>query len=172
MERAAAGAGKAIYDTGRGVRQIGKYVGNLIGVVDDKQLADEYANQEQIEKLDEPLMQTIGGNVGYAGGLVGTSIAPGAAVKGLGLAAKGAGAARVASVLDKAGTSMIAPKSYKGAAAIGATQGLVLPSTSDTDRGENAVIGAASVYRDWETDRKSTRLNSSHITRSRMPSSA
>ena len=30
----------------------------------------------------------------------------------------------------------------------------------------------ALVYRDWETDRKSTRLNSSHITRSRMPSSA
>ena len=29
-----------------------------------------------------------------------------------------------------------------------------------------------SFYRDWETDRKSTRLNSSHITRSRMPSSA
>ena len=27
-------------------------------------------------------------------------------------------------------------------------------------------------YRDCETDRKSTRLNSSHITRSRMPSSA
>ena len=27
-------------------------------------------------------------------------------------------------------------------------------------------------YRDWETDRKSTRLNSSHITRYRMPSSA
>ena len=27
-------------------------------------------------------------------------------------------------------------------------------------------------YRDWETDRKSTRLNSSHITRSRMPSSS
>ena len=31
---------------------------------------------------------------------------------------------------------------------------------------------AFSPYRDWETDRKSTRLNSSHITRSRMPSSA
>ena len=28
------------------------------------------------------------------------------------------------------------------------------------------------ISRDWETDRKSTRLNSSHITRSRMPSSA
>ena len=28
------------------------------------------------------------------------------------------------------------------------------------------------MYRDWETDRKSTRLNSSHITRPRMPTSA
>ena len=27
-------------------------------------------------------------------------------------------------------------------------------------------------YRDWETDRKSTRRNSSHITRSRMPAVA
>ena len=27
-------------------------------------------------------------------------------------------------------------------------------------------------YRDWETDRKSTRLNSSHRSLSRMPSSA
>ena len=36
--------------------------------------------------------------------------------------------------------------------------------------GDNDKMKAA--YRDWETDRKSTRLNSSHITRSRMPSSA
>ena len=34
------------------------------------------------------------------------------------------------------------------------------------------VNGDMGGYRDWETDRKSTRLNSSHITRSRMPSSA
>ena len=31
---------------------------------------------------------------------------------------------------------------------------------------------ALTVYRDWETDRKSTRLNSSHLKLSRMPSSA
>ena len=31
---------------------------------------------------------------------------------------------------------------------------------------------AAPLYRDWETDRKSTRLNSSHRSLSRMPSSA
>ena len=30
----------------------------------------------------------------------------------------------------------------------------------------------AGLYRDWETDRKSTRLNSSHSAKSRMPSSA
>ena len=30
----------------------------------------------------------------------------------------------------------------------------------------------AMIYRDWETDRKSTRLNSSHSGESRMPSSA
>ena len=35
-----------------------------------------------------------------------------------------------------------------------------------------ALAGAGAWYRDWETDRKSTRLNSSHITRARMPSSA
>ena len=33
-------------------------------------------------------------------------------------------------------------------------------------------ITIAPAYRDWETDRKSTRLNSSHRSLSRMPSSA
>ena len=39
-------------------------------------------------------------------------------------------------------------------------------------RRRRVVRGRRGFYRDWETDRKSTRLNSSHITRSRMPSSA
>ena len=34
------------------------------------------------------------------------------------------------------------------------------------------LIGVLGLYRDWETDRKSTRLNSSHRSLSRMPSSA
>ena len=38
--------------------------------------------------------------------------------------------------------------------------------------GSDGPVTDAACYRDWETDRKSTRLNSSHITRSRMPSSA
>ena len=39
-------------------------------------------------------------------------------------------------------------------------------------RDEEPEVFDKCTYRDWETDRKSTRLNSSHITRSRMPSSA
>ena len=40
------------------------------------------------------------------------------------------------------------------------------------DLDEPVVIFDTTTYRDWETDRKSTRLNSSHLKLSRMPSSA
>ena len=40
----------------------------------------------------------------------------------------------------------------------------------DIKRGE--MVNTVNRYRDWETDRKSTRLNSSHSAKSRMPSSA
>ena len=40
-----------------------------------------------------------------------------------------------------------------------------MSNVGDTDR-------LVEAYRDWETDRKSTRLNSSHSAKSRMPSSA
>ena len=36
----------------------------------------------------------------------------------------------------------------------------------------NAARASLGNYRDWETDRKSTRLNSSHSGEARMPSSA
>ena len=41
----------------------------------------------------------------------------------------------------------------------------------DKPQGYYCLMGAED-YRDWETDRKSTRLNSSHSAKSRMPSSA
>ena len=37
---------------------------------------------------------------------------------------------------------------------------------------QSEIPGDETGYRDWETDRKSTRLNSSHSAKSRMPSSA
>ena len=48
----------------------------------------------------------------------------------------------------------------------------VQPPEKNIKQEKNPVYIYSSTYRDWETDRKSTRLNSSHITRSRMPSSA
>ena len=43
---------------------------------------------------------------------------------------------------------------------------------TETGNAKKVASKLQAAYRDWETDRKSTRLNSSHITRSRMPSSA
>ena len=61
-------------------------------------------------------------------------------------------------------------KYIKGSILVTANQENVI----DDQGGEEVIDGLATgkLYRDWETDRKSTRLNSSHITRSRMPSSA
>ena len=42
----------------------------------------------------------------------------------------------------------------------------------DLAPGIGASMSDMVAYRDWETDRKSTRLNSSHSAKSRMPSSA
>ena len=42
----------------------------------------------------------------------------------------------------------------------------------DQDSDFGLQLELAPTYRDWETDRKSTRLNSSHSAKSRMPSSA
>ena len=55
----------------------------------------------------------------------------------------------------------------------GGTSTSVSP-TNSTGSAKYAFLNSdlSALYRDWETDRKSTRLNSSHITRSRMPSSA
>ena len=44
--------------------------------------------------------------------------------------------------------------------------------TFDSVKVTNDTLFTVNVYRDWETDRKSTRLNSSHSRESRMPSSA
>ena len=63
--------------------------------------------------------------------------------------------------------------SYAGAAAPACVfdeGGVILGGASGPAAGFYSTIVTA--YRDWETDRKSTRLNSSHSAKSRMPSSA
>ena len=61
---------------------------------------------------------------------------------------------------------------YSRYGAIGVREDLadVIYDISPTDTPIMSSIGKS--YRDWETDRKSTRLNSSHSAKSRMPSSA
>ena len=46
------------------------------------------------------------------------------------------------------------------------------PEVQGIGAGIGSLIPLGVGYRDWETDRKSTRLNSSHSAKSRMPSSA
>ena len=60
----------------------------------------------------------------------------------------------------------------RSTAALGGAPFRLKKCTALSSAAGSAASGAAAGYRDWETDRKSTRLNSSHITRSRMPSSA
>ena len=48
----------------------------------------------------------------------------------------------------------------------------VVHATGDRLVSSLPVYSNRGLYRDWETDRKSTRLNSSHSAKSRMPSSA
>ena len=54
----------------------------------------------------------------------------------------------------------------------GDTLKINVKNTNDNYVEYTPVIVTAKQYRDWETDRKSTRLNSSHRSLSRMPSSA
>ena len=58
-----------------------------------------------------------------------------------------------------------------GVGAAGGLMGMVGGSSAGAYT-PGATPGPWAPYRDWETDRKSTRLNSSHSGESRMPSSA
>ena len=60
----------------------------------------------------------------------------------------------------------------RSAAAFGGAPFLLAKSTALGSAGSGAAGGAASIVTGKQKDRNSTRLNSSHITRSRMPSSA
>ena len=87
-------------------------------------------------------MDTTAGKVGYGVGLIGTAVTPGVVLKGAGLAAKGAGLMATGAALDTAGTAVLAPQTYKGAMALGATQGALLPSDSYEGKVLNVGIGA------------------------------
>jgi hypothetical protein len=138
----AAGAGKVLSDTGRGIVQLGTLAGNTLGLVSDEAVDKSFEREREVSEQDQALMDTTAGKVGYGVGLIGTAVTPGVVLKGAGLAAKGAGLAATGAALDTAGTAVLAPQTYKGAMALGATQGALLPSESYEGKVLNVGIGA------------------------------
>lgn len=141
FDKVAAGAGKAIFDTGRGIKQVGTLAGNTLGIVSDEAVDKSFEREREVAEQDAALMDTTAGKVGYGAGLIGTAVTPGVVLKGAGLAAKGAGLTATGAALDTAGTAILAPQTYKGAMALGATQGALIPSESYEGKVLNVGVG-------------------------------
>lgn len=129
FENAAAGAGKAIVDTGRGIA-------GLFG-------ADNRAEIEESRRLDAPLMDTKAGLAGNVAGHIATAATPGVALKGAALGANALRATGAANALGAAGSAAIAPTTLKGAATLGGASGLVQPALDGSERAMNVGLGAA-----------------------------
>lgn len=138
---AAAGAGKAMMDTGRGAGQIVSKIGNLAGLVSDADMQAKYQQEADIRQQDRALMETGAGTAGYVGGQLLAMLTPGVVAKGAGAAAKAADMTKTATALNAAGNALIAPKTYWGAGALGAATGAIQPVTSEGERIANAAIG-------------------------------
>lgn len=127
MENFFAGAGKAIVDTGRGLAQVTSLNGRLPWGM----TPEEY---DAVKQRDAPLMDTGAGLAGNVVGNLATMIGPGAAVGGVGLAAKAPG-------LVSAAGAAIAPRTALGALVQGLLVGGAQPVGSDDSRLMNAGIG-------------------------------
>lgn len=108
-----AGMGKAVVDSGRGVRQIALHIGHHLGLVSNEGLANDQSTIDEAKKNDAPLLQTGAGAGGYlAGSAAETALLPGSG-------------------------------SVLGNAALGAATGALQPVASDESRLQNAGLGAA-----------------------------
>jgi hypothetical protein len=123
LDKFRAGMGKAIYDTGRGLK------GLIPGMVSDEEVDAQ-------KKMDAPLMNTGAGMAGNVTGEIGMMLAPGGIVHGIGKAAK-------IPQLINAGRAMLAPTSIPGAATQGAAFGAIQPVGSDGSRLVNMALGSA-----------------------------
>lgn len=120
---AAAGAGASVADVGRGLEQFAADVGNKVGLVPDSTMANIQQDIDTAKQLDEPLLQTGAGKLGYMGGTMATTMLP------FGVAS---GAARVAGrpLLQALAESAVNPRSYGAASTVGALTGLTRPVAS------------------------------------------
>lgn len=154
LERFTAGAGKAVADTGLGLRQLAGGVmdvvsprrQNLSSLVTGKKIpsrVDELRQEvDETRQRDAPLMDTGSGMAGNIAGNLAMALLPGGvALQGGKLLTKVPGAARLAEAMMSGGRALIAPKTIPGAAAVGAGQGAIQPSTSTQETIANTGIG-------------------------------
>lgn len=160
-ENFAAGVGKAVVDTKRGIQQLGALAGNTLGLVDDETVDQSFADAQAVRARDADLMDTKAGIGGNVAGHIGSTVLGGSVIKaagqGLGAIGKGMAASGVAPTagtavsvagnsLSKAGSALRAPTTYKQAGAAGAATGATIPAESLGDKASTtAISGLAGV---------------------------
>jgi hypothetical protein len=130
-ENMLAGAGKAVVDTGRGLRQLGSNVPGL-NQLDTFDPTKVQAEVDEAKRLDKQLEGTWGGKVGDVAGQVAMTMLPAGALSKLSSAPK----------LAALGKALTSPATYKAAAAGGAALGFLRPVASDESRAANTALGA------------------------------
>jgi len=130
----AAGMGKTLTGMARGVNQLATF--------DPEKVEAQRQEEILIRERDKPLSDTGAGFGGEIVGGVAGALLPGAGLKAAGTVAKAAGAARAGQAANAAGNAVIAPRTLKGAAALGAGLGVSAPATSTSERVMNTGIGA------------------------------
>jgi hypothetical protein len=150
LQNAAAGAGKAIVDMGRGIRQLGTEAVDRVAPRQGISRGDVLRQEQGVNASnDAALMRTGGGLVGNVGGNIAGVLLPGAAIaRGAQVAARGAQAlnmGRAGVVLGRTGAATRAfmnPATYKAAAASGAALGALQPVGEEDSRTGNVALGA------------------------------
>lgn len=121
FDKFAAGMGKSIVDTGRGI-------GQMFGMADQAEI-------DEARRLDEALMNTGAGLAGNVAGTIGMMLTPGVALKGASMLPN-------MGKLATAARAVTAPETIKGAAALGAGMSALQPVATGESRLENAALGA------------------------------
>ncbi len=130
-------AEQALIGIGRGMSNVGRQIGNIVGLTPDEVLAS-------YRELDRPLMETTGGHVGSVGGEI-------AALAPLAGGSVAAGARGLGAMMPTVRTAMGATRTGQAATgaglglAEGAIEGAVLggPGQRDIGAAEGGLLGAA-----------------------------